>query len=504
MLDVARPAHLWVPERRGSYVDEVRDVARMVGRPLDPSQEIAVDALTSYGPGGQWLTLETGLKVPRQNGKTAGIQTPIVLTDLFVWDADRIAWTAHLFRTAREAFDDHVRLIQSTPEFDRRVAKISYANGEEAIELTSGARLEYLARSKGGGRGLGGKRVVIDEALFFPAESAGALLPILAARENPQINYLSSAARTESDHLRALTARGRAGGDPSLIWVEFCAPGSFAEPGCVDPQCDHNPSTAGCVLDDVDYLRAANPAIASGRISLEFLRAMRRTLPPVEFAREFLGWDEVPPDAALARRITPEEWKACADPESRIAAGKVWAIDVSVDGRHASIAVAGKRADGLPHGELVDHSPGTDWVVPRLLELLARHETLRVQRGEVWHPGVVLDPIGQAGGLLQPLRAAGVDPVVMGAREAGQACAWLLGAVLAGSWRHLGQSQVDDALAVAVPRSVGDGGWAWGRAKSGGARLVDISPLVAVTNAAWGLSVAEARLSLVPLVEWGE
>ena len=51
----ARAAWLWHPERRGSYLDEVADVAEMVGRPLDGPQREAVDCLTSYGPGGRWL-----------------------------------------------------------------------------------------------------------------------------------------------------------------------------------------------------------------------------------------------------------------------------------------------------------------------------------------------------------------------------------------------------------------------------------------------------------------
>lgn len=484
---VVRPAHLWVPERRGSYVDEVRDVARLIGRPLDASQDIAVDALTSYGPRGAWLALETGLKIPRQNGKTAGIETPIVLTDLFVWDADRIAWTAHLFKTAREAFEDHVRLIQSTPEFDRRVARIRYANGEEGIELVSGARLDYLARSKGGGRGLGGKRVVVDEALFFGAEAAGALLPILAARENPQVNYLSSACKVESDQLRALTRRGRAGGDPSLIWVEWCAAGSFADPGCAVPRCLHFLGTPGCVLDDFELLVAANPALSAGRVSREFLEAMRRTLPPTEFAREFLGWDEESDEDVDT--IPIEAWAARVDQGSRVAPGArpVFAVDVSPNSRSAAIAVAGRREDGARHVGLVEHRAGVSWVVPRLVDMIARRDPV----------AVILDGASPAAALLPSLHDEGLrvrsadDPggllVVTTATQMGAACVGLLNAVESTDpvvW-HRGDPIVTGAWAAAAKRDIGDGLWGLTRKRSDG----DISPAVAVVLAHYGHAV---------------
>lgn len=499
MLDVVRPAHLWVPPRRGTYLDEVRDVASLIQRPLDAEQEIAVDALASYGPGGRWLTLETGVKLPRQNGKTAGIVTPIVLTDLFVWGADRIAWTAHLFKTAREAFEDHVRLIQSTPEFDRRVARIRYANGEEGIELVGGARLDYLARSKGGGRGLGGKRVVVDEALFFPADTAGALLPILAARDNPQINYLSSGCKAESDQLRALTKRGRAGGDPSLIWVEWCAPGSFAKPGCADGRCQHAQRTPGCVLDDPELLALANPAVRAGRISPGFLDAMRRTLPPIEFAREFLGWDEEA--GAAGSPITAEGWAARVDEQSRIADGTPrWlAVDTTPERSASAIGGAGRRADGDWHLALVDHRPGTAWVVGRVLEILGRHTVA----------AVVIDRASPAAGFVPDLEQAGLQVrsekhpdgrlVLIGATEMGQACGKAQDALVGReptAW-HRGEAVVTAAVEGAARRDIGDGGWALARKRSD----VDICPLVVEVLALFG-ALTVPVFDPVPLVAW--
>ncbi len=483
----APPAHLWVPQgARGNYGDEVADVAEMMGRPLDPSQRVAVDALTAYGPGGRWLTLEGCIKEPRQNGKTGGIITPIAFADLFLWDADRVAWSAHLFRTTREAFADHRQLIESVPEFDRRVKKIHESNGDESIELISGARIDYLARSKGGGRGLGGKLVVIDEALFFSAEQAGALLPILAARPNPHVLYGSSACKVESSQLRILTRRGRSGADSSLTLVEWRAPGGWSDPGCDrGPLCPHAPGTSGCSLDNLELIRAANPAMVFGRIAMEFLVSMRATLPPLEFGREFLGWDEAGPEDESSP-IDLDDWDACLDTASVPVGAPVWAVDVSPNGSTASIAMAAVRADGRPHLEVVATGAGYSWVAPRMVQLKADHGAARLPVGKEFRDGVLVDPSGPGADVALSLKTAGIEPYLMGSRDVGQACAALQAGTKDRALAHIGQRQVRDALEGAARRTLGDGGWAFARKHS----EIDISPAVVVANALHGLRLA--------------
>lgn len=483
----APPAHLWVPPGAlGNYGDEVADVAEMMGRPLDPAQRVAVDALTSYGPGGQWLALEGCIKEPRQNGKTGGIITPIAFADLFLWEADRVAWSAHLFRTTREAFADHRQLIESVPEFDRRVRKIHEANGDESIELKSGARIDYLARSKGGGRGLGGKLVVIDEALFFTSEQAGALLPILAARSNPHILYGSSACKVESTQLRKLTRRGRSANDPSMIHAEWCAAGSWDDPGCERGKaCSHALGVPGCVLDDPDRWRAANPAMTFDRITLEFMQAMRRTLEPLEFGREFLGWDEAGTEDQSSA-IDLDDWDACLDTASVAAGTPVWAVDVSPNGSTASIGMAAARADGRPHLEVVATGAGYGWVVDRVLQLKADHGAARLPVGKEFRDGVLVDPSGPAADVALSLKAAGIDLYLMSSRDVGQACAALQSGAKDRAVAHIGQRQVRDALEGAAARTLGDGGWAFARKHSD----IDISPAVVTANALHGLRLA--------------
>lgn len=482
------PAYFWVPPRVGSYGDEAIDLARMAGRELDEEQCLAVDAMLSYGPGGRWVALESGIVEPRQNGKTGGVLLPVTLFDLFLLPPDRIVWTAHIFRTARDAFSDFCTCIETAPELSRRVKKISYSHGEESIELHSGALLEFLARSSGGGRGLGGKRVVMDEALFLVAAAMGALMPTLSARPDPQVNYGSSAALQTSDQLHRLKDRGRKGGDLSLIWIEFCAPGSWKEPPCkLGRACQHTAGSPHCAFDDEVLIGRANHT-AGKRITWEYLRAERLALPVQEFGRERLGWHEDPP--LTGGDIDAAAWQQMTDVESRREGDVTIGVDLNPQQGAASIALFGIRADGREHMQLMDCRPGIDWVLDRLVELRE-----------------ILNPVGYAMGrntyaaleaeltkkkFLRPEKpdepARGNVAVVAGAdmsAATGQmltVCRPLIGTDGALDYRarHIGQRELNAAVASARARE-GTDSITWSRKDSGG----DITPLVAVTVAKW-------------------
>lgn len=465
----AKPAYLWVPPRVGSYGDEAVELARLAGRELDADQVLAVDAMLSYGPGGRPVALEAVIIEARQNGKTGGVLLPVVLFDLWLGTPDRVVWTAHLFRTARDAFADVCACIERTAELSRRVKKVTYGNGEESVLLHSGAQLDFLARSQGGGRGLGGKRLVMDEALFLSGESMGALIPTLSARQEPQINYGASAGVAASGHLRRLRDRGRPGGDPSLIYIEHCAPGSWASPGCAaGVACPHVAETPGCVLDDEDQWPFANPSLGR-RITYDYVRSERRALPPREFGRERFGWWDDP--AAEGAVIDAARWAQLVDPGSAFDGAEVYGIDVAPNRDWASVAVAGLRDDGQVHAEIGAHKPGTEWIVEFCRDLQSRHPDCTF----------VIDKTGPGEHLLRELEDADLSLVELTTPEVRKACGLFMDAVTQGTVRHHGQPALDAAVAGARPRLLGDGVVTFSRKKSD----VDISPLYAVTLAHW-------------------
>lgn len=474
------PAHLWIPPRVGSYGSEAVDLAERAGRVLDEEQQFCVDALLSYGPGGRWLTLESAMIEARQNGKTAGVLLPVTLFDLFLMDnPDRIVWTAHLFRTAREAFDDFCTCIETAPELSRRVKNISYGHGEESIELHDGSLLEFLARSNQSGRGLGGKRVVFDEALFLAGSVLGSLMPVLSARPDPQINYGSSAAKATSEHLHRLIKRGRKGGDPSLIWVEYCAPGSWEDPGCEDGRdCGHMPDTPGCVLDDESLLPHANHTVGR-RITYAYVRQERRALPPNEFGRERFGWHEMASDAGGT--IDAGDWSAMGDVLSKRDGDVALAVDIAPDRSYSAIALYGLREDAYGHLQLMDFRPGTQWIVPRLVELREALEPIAVGIGRA-----------SFASLEQELHRAGFSPPedpdaplrgelsVASGVDMAAACGQLLDAVRQRSLKHIEQDQLTTSVLGGRTRETG-GSVAWSRKDA----EVELAPLVASTLARW-------------------
>lgn len=469
------PAHLWIPPRVGSHGDEVLDLIRLCRPPeMWPSaeQELAVDALASYGAGGRWAALEAATVEPRQNGKTTNELLPIVLYDLLFLPADRIVWTAHLFKTARATFRDFIACIEYSTELSRRIKRVNRSHGEESIETTAGALLEFQAREHGGPRGLSGKRMVFDEALILSAGAMGAALPVLSTRKDAQVNYASSAGTKASTQLRRLMKRGRRGGDPSLIYIEFRADGSWSNPPCdLGNHCTHATDVPGCALDDEARWRKANHATRTGRIGIDYLRAERAALPPLEFGRERLGWEEEADEESAL--IDMDAWARQRDPDSAAVGRVCFALDSNPERTMSAIGMTGRREDGARHWQVLDHRPGMSWVVARAVEL-----------NSTPNGGWCVDPSSPAGALIPELEQAGLTVHQASARDTAQACGAMLTAAVDGSGRHVGQAPLDQAWRDARTAASGDGE-RFARRKSSG----DISPLMVVTLSDLGFRV---------------
>ena len=461
------------PGRVGSFVDDVGEIAERLGSPLVPEQVLAVEALTSYDRRGRWLSVEAGVELPRQNGKTKGIVQPVMLWSCLT-GGDLHTWTSHLADTHLASFaelaDPDDGLVANNDWLRRRVRSVSYENGHEGLAFMGGARLEFRCRSARRGRGRSGAALFVDEALFLGADAMGAVLPTLATRSisgQARALYASSAAKRESAYLRSLRRRALAG-DPTLTWVGWWARGSWSEPGCAAGDCAHEVGTAGCALDDETLWAEAN--ILLGRLtSLDFLRAMRRSLPPLEFGREFLGWEEAGDEA-----MDLDRWAALADPRSMPLPRPVaLAFAVSPGGKSAAVMLVGRRADGLVHVELKEHEAGTAW----LAGALAAHQgRLGVP---AWHRGGKVPEAAVA----RELDAAGLRLESMPVGAWATTCAELERLTADGGLRHLGDPRLSAALGAVVRRDAGDGLWemAW-RGSQG-----DCAPAMALVAGLAGL-----------------
>ncbi len=461
------------PGRRGSYGPEIVDFTAQLGHPVDAEQASATDVCAALGPGGKYLAFETCVIEGRQNGKTDRIVLPHTMFDFFVLGVETVTWTAHLMDTTLATFKTVKRLIDANPMLSRRVKAVSESKSEQGIELMSGALWDFRSRVAGGGRGRTGDIWVADEALILDQPTVGARLPTLRSRPNPQVRYASSAGLAQSAVLRNLVKRGRAGGDDTLAYIERCAPGSFADPDCEVPGCRHGYGTRGCTLDREELWHLASHAMGR-RISYAVMRSERKTMEPAEFARELLGWHEVGTDAE--HPISSEDWEETQldDLEMRrrgpLGGSVVFVLDVAPGMRSASIGVCGRYGD-VPHAELAGSRLGSDWAVPRLVELKARHPRALIG----------FDSTGAAPALMPTATQAGLTVQLLDAKAMCSAAEHIAKLSLERAWTHPVDPILDQAYQVAVKREIGDGRWDWGRRKADG----DITPLRAVGGALW-------------------
>jgi len=457
-LGSRRPAHKSVPSGEMGAGEEAADLAALAGLDLDGWQQDILDAALARRPDRKWSAFEVGLIVPRQNGKGSVLEA-LELAALFRHGETRqILHSAHEFKTAKEGFRRIVGLIKEYPRLEAQVDHIRYTTGEEGIETRDGSRLRFVARSSGSGRGFTADLIILDEAYNLSADMMAAMLPTLSARPNPQLWYTSSAPlpHAMSDVLRRLCKRGRAGSSGSLAYFEWCA-------GKDDP------------LDDVGSWARGNPALGI-RISPEFVERELEALGPDEFARERLGiWSE---DDQNARVIPAEAWAACLDEKSGPVGPLSYALDVSPDRVWSSIAVAAESScGGAVHVELVDRRRGTGWLAERVAELQQK-----------WGGRFAVAKGSPAWSLKEDLDAARVDLLPISTEEHSQACGDLFDAVAESKLRHIGQGELDVAVAGGDRRFYGDA-WLWSRRNS----TVDISPLVAVTLAHWVASKRQRK-----------
>lgn len=458
-LDLVPPTYQWMPEYGVTLGDEVADLAALAGFAPDPEQRLALDMLFALNRHGTAAVRDLAICAPRQNLKT-GFLKQAALGWLFITEQRLVVWSAHEFSTAQEAFRDMARLIEDCPDLEREVKQIHYGNGEEAIELTGDRRLKFKARTKAGGRGLTGDKIVLDEAMYLRPTHMGALVPTLRAVKDPQLILAGSAGMVDSTVWRSYRDRGRAGGDPSLGFLEYCDP---APGGCAQDPCTHQLGIPGCALDDRKRWRC-NTALGR-RITEETLASDRRSLPPEEFARETLGWWDDPPIGSSIFDLP--RWHDLADPDSTMLDPVVLSVEVPLDRSRALIGAAGPSSNGRTQVEVAHVAAGTAWVVGWITKNR--------------HP-VVIDASNEAASLIPALEQAGIKVLKVNGAERAQACGAFYDAAQQDRLSHLDDPEITAALAGAVWRE-SEGARSFSRRRSAG----DISALYAITLAHHGV-----------------
>lgn len=464
------PLYLHAPSYDYTLGPEVADLCALANFAPDPEQELMLDLTFGMRKDGKSAAFEVATIVARQNMKT-GLFKQCALGWLFLTEQRLVMWSAHEFPTAAEAFRDMQALIGDTPFLHKRLKKFHNTAGAEGIELKTGARLLFKARTKAGGRGLTGDKIVLDEAFALQPSHMGALLPTLSVRPDPQVVYGSSAGMENSLVLRRIRDRGRKQMPGRLAYGEWAAP---VEP-CATDGCDHELGSEGCQLDRVENWHRANPLLGRVRangtgLTVEHVQSERDALDPQEFARERMGWWDEPGSADL---FGPGNWeRTLRDTRPAEVPLRGLALAATIGLSNCAIAGAGRYGDEVWVTPL-RHGPRSDWVVEHAAQLQ-----------EVHGVPLTVDARGPAAALIPRLIEAGVTVKEVDTVEVLDSCGTFELLVREDRLRRTPADELEIAVGGAVKREVGDR-WAWGRRKSD----ADISPLEAGT-----LAVAEANV----------
>lgn len=427
--------------------------------------------------------------VARQNGKT----TLLVVLSLWWMYVDSLRFkdrlhpkdflvlgTAQDLDTAQEAWDRANMYTDPNPENENgskalqgRTLKPVTANGRTSMRAKNGARYRIKAATRGGGRGKSSARILMDELREqqnFDAWSS--VTKTKNAIFNSQLWGLSNAGDGKSVVLRHVRDQLLQALD---LWDEL---GVSENPEAYSDWEEHaDPTMAlfewsapdGCDLDDPAGVAQANPSLGYS-ITWNTVMSDRKTDPEAVYRTEVLcQWVT----AMVLSYIDVEDWDKQADPASEIAPNSemVLGVDTSADRSMTYVSVAGHRADGHQHVEVIASRAGMTWV-PRYIQSVA--EKQGIDRVYIQAKGA---PASEFIGEIDSIE---VCPV--GGSDLGASTGKLYDAVKDHTVFHRGQPLTRLGIEGGVTKRLGDQ-QVYDRHGS----AVDISPVISMCYALFGL-----------------
>ncbi|MET7514064.1 terminase family protein [Streptomyces sp. NPDC005480] len=466
---------------RPSLGPKLWKVMAKLGAPPMPWQKYVSDVALEIDPAtGRFAHREVGISVSRQQGKTElclGAQVHRAMA----WQRQNIVYAAQTRGMARQRWEDEFWEKISGSDLHKR-ARIRKSNGNEAILWpATRSKMGITANTEKAGHGPPLDMGFIDEAFAHEDDRLEqAFSPAMLTRAMAQLWWASAGGTTKSVWLNKKRETGRkliealfadlaadvAAARPRAAYFEWYAPEDMPR-------------------DDPATWYATLPALGH-TVTVDVIQAELEKMDPAEFDRAYLNRTRKP-TPPTDPNVPKGKWPGLVDAKSRPTRDVAFAIDVSQDRAHASIAAASLRPDGKVHVEVVARRPGTDWVVPAMVKL-----------HKLWDPVVVaIASVGSpAGSLIDDLVTAGIDVpkdkehpergdlIVMRTGDIIEACGQMADSMNQGTARHIDQVPLTAAVNGARTRKNGDA-WSLDRTSS----LTEISPLCAVTFARWALLI---------------
>jgi len=442
-------------ENRPTWGGRVAAIAKLLGTPLMPWQRQVADVALEFDPAtGVPYYREVWWSVMRQSGKTS-LALPYQLDRCIAaeWGPrQRVVYTAQTGKDAtKKLLDDQVPIIEQSP-LKRLITpagggKVRRGAGDVGLNFGTGGRIDLLGSTEASGHGSTIHLGVIDEAWKDQDDRREqALQPAMLTIPSAQLLGFSTMGTDSSVYLNRKVEVGRAAASEDsgrgIAYFEYSVPE------------DED-------VDDPDVWWRFMPALGY-TITEDTIRHARQSMTDGEFRRAVCNQRT----GSLERVIPAELWDALQDPRAKPAGDVSYGVDVirGIEGKpdSAAIGVFGDRKAAV-----LDHRPGTSWVVA---QMAVRHRS---------KPGrIVVDGGGPAASIADDLEDAGLPVFRINYGQVASACARMYDAIADRKLRIYPSKELDEAVAGLAKKPVGDR-FVWSRSAS----TSDVTPFMAVTLA---------------------
>lgn len=367
---------------------------------------------------------------------------------------------------------------QGIPALQAETKRVSRINGDNHVRTKSLAK--YEIRSAINARGKPAARVLMDEMREFRTFAPwDAVSQTTKAFYNGQLWGISNAGDVRSIVLRKQYDFGIklitgfehaiASGQTEEEWAAkndtSFALFDWSAPDGADPLAEES-------------ILQANPSIGYGELTVQICRSEYDLMLESRYRTEVLcQWvTEVEPSY-----LDVKDWAALVRKPQQITiprgARTVWGIDMSVDRSTVYVAAAVYTNSGVPFITVREARAGSLWVVPYMTDLMATSGMRDVVIQARGNPAMEF---------IEPLREAGMDVHALEGSWFGIATGKLRDRVRSHDLVVIDQPAVNLAVSGGLTKRFGETD-AWNRTGS----AVDISPLVAMTLALYGLENCE-------------
>jgi len=446
-----------------------------------------------------------GILEPRRTTKTTSIQC-VILGRCTIRDDYQVGWTlATTGAKASERFrkDIVVHAERIYPDKKSRPFDINIGKGTEHIEWRNGSFLNVYAPGGDGFRSGGFDFGWIDEGGEAEPDLSEdltiAVLPTMDTKPGAQFVVSGTAAKYRGGNLLWDTLN-----DPTAGTIRHAVPDNTDPEELEDwePSEDHPRARVRAFIEQFHPGVGWTTPLASVQRNFE-------KFPREKFLAEYLG--VFGSEGSNVGLITPPSWERAARPGELPKPPKKFALAMAIhpDGLWATLAVAWKHTD-----------KGDD-LVSQALELAGQPSPAdeKVAVGVLWHQQgvqgfanralqfarkykvpIIYDQLSQSAGVeTEQLSHAQPRPTLQPATttDVRRGATKVLKLLDEGGMIHWRQTQLDNAVAIAVKRNIGAaGGFGFGRPK--GDYAADITPIEAVSLAVQfiGESAAPGRVDI--------